>query len=68
MMLVHHDDTEREYSYGPDSKVGTFSEALMAESRKRSWNVISTTKTGKSCSLSKADYSSVIADFLALKS
>jgi hypothetical protein len=41
MMLVHHDDAEREYSYGPDSKVGTFSEALMAESRKRNWNVIS---------------------------
>jgi phosphoglycolate phosphatase-like HAD superfamily hydrolase len=41
MMLVHHDDAEREYSYGPDSKVGTFSDALMAESRKRAWNVIS---------------------------
>jgi hypothetical protein len=24
MMLVHHDDAEREYAYGPDSKVGTF--------------------------------------------
>jgi len=41
LMLVHHDDAEREYSYGPESKVGTFSEALMAESRKRGWNVIS---------------------------
>jgi phosphoglycolate phosphatase-like HAD superfamily hydrolase len=41
MMLVHHDDAEREYSYGPESKVGTFSEALMAESHKRGWNIIS---------------------------
>jgi phosphoglycolate phosphatase-like HAD superfamily hydrolase len=41
MMLVHHDDAEREYSYGPESKVGTFSEALMSESHKRNWNVIS---------------------------
>jgi hypothetical protein len=41
MMLVHHDDAGREYSYGPDSKVGTFSEALMSESHKRGWNVIS---------------------------
>ena len=30
MMLVHHDDDKREYAYGPKSKVGTFTDALMA--------------------------------------
>ena len=41
MMLVHHDDAEREYAYGPDSKVGTFSDALMAKAKKSGWTVIS---------------------------
>jgi phosphoglycolate phosphatase-like HAD superfamily hydrolase len=41
MMLVHHDDAEREYAYGAKSKIGTFSEALMAEANKRGWTVIS---------------------------
>lgn len=41
MMLVHHDDAEREYAYGPKSKVGTFSDALMAGAKKRGWTVIS---------------------------
>jgi phosphoglycolate phosphatase-like HAD superfamily hydrolase len=46
MMLVHHDDAEREYAYGPagglpDTNVGTFSDALMAEATKRGWTVIS---------------------------
>jgi phosphoserine phosphatase len=41
MMLVHHDDAQREYAYGPDSKVGTFSNALMAEAKKNGWVVIS---------------------------
>ena len=41
MMLVHHDDDVREYAYGPASKVGTFSDALMAEAKKRGWVVIS---------------------------
>ena len=40
-MLVHHDDGTREYAYGPASKVGTFSDALMAEAKKRGWGVIS---------------------------
>jgi phosphoglycolate phosphatase-like HAD superfamily hydrolase len=45
-MLVHHDDPAREYAYGlagnlPDTKVGTFSDALMAESKSRGWTVIS---------------------------
>jgi phosphoserine phosphatase len=46
MMLVLHDDAEREYAYGPaqglpDSKVGRFSQALYDEARKKGWPVIS---------------------------
>ena len=46
MMLVLHDDAQREYAYGParglpDSKVGTFSQALDAEAKKNGWTVIS---------------------------
>jgi hypothetical protein len=41
VMLVHHDDAEREYAYGAESKVGTFSGALMAEAKNRRWIVIS---------------------------
>ena len=41
MALVHHDDARREYAYGADSKIGTFSDALMAEARKKGWIVIS---------------------------
>jgi phosphoserine phosphatase len=41
MMLVHHDDADREYAYGPDSKIGRFSEELMTEARERNWGVIS---------------------------
>jgi phosphoglycolate phosphatase-like HAD superfamily hydrolase len=45
-MLVHHDDPAREYAYGPagglpDSKVGTFSDQLMAEAKASGWTVIS---------------------------
>ena len=41
MMLVHHDDAAREFAYGAESKIGTFSDALMAEAEKNSWTVIS---------------------------
>jgi hypothetical protein len=46
MMLVLHDDAEREYAYGPanglpDSKVGTFSQALYDEAKNKGWTVIS---------------------------
>jgi hypothetical protein len=41
MMLVHHDDAAREWAYGPKSKIGTFSDSLMAEAEKQSWTVIS---------------------------
>lgn len=52
MMLVHHDDGDREYAYGPggglpDSKVGTFSEALMTEAKNKGWIVISMKKDWK---------------------
>lgn len=40
-MLIHHDDAIREYAYGPNSKVGTFSDALMQEAKKNNWNVVS---------------------------
>jgi len=41
MMLVHHDDAKREWAYGPESKIGTFSDALMAEAKQQGWTVIS---------------------------
>ena len=41
MMLVYHDDAKREYAYGPKSKVGTFTDALMAQAKKNGWTVIS---------------------------
>jgi phosphoglycolate phosphatase-like HAD superfamily hydrolase len=45
-MLVMHDDATREYSYGPaeelpDTKVGTFSQALFDQAGKLGWTVIS---------------------------
>jgi phosphoglycolate phosphatase-like HAD superfamily hydrolase len=46
MMLVLHDDAEREYAYGPaqglpDTKVGTFTQTLYDEGKKGGWIVIS---------------------------
>jgi hypothetical protein len=41
MMLVHHDDAVREFAYGADSKIGTLSDALMAEAKTNGWTVIS---------------------------
>jgi hypothetical protein len=45
-MLVYHDDAAREFAYGPagglpDTKVGTFTQALMDEAKVRAWTVIS---------------------------
>jgi phosphoglycolate phosphatase-like HAD superfamily hydrolase len=45
-MLVLHDDAQREYAYGPaqglpDTKVGTFTQALYDEAKKNGWTVIS---------------------------
>ena len=47
MMLVHHDDAEREYAYGAKSKICTFSDALMAEAKNNGWTVISMKKDWK---------------------
>jgi phosphoglycolate phosphatase-like HAD superfamily hydrolase len=41
MMLVNHDDVGREWAYGAESKIGTFSDALMAEAKKAGWVIIS---------------------------
>jgi phosphoserine phosphatase len=51
-MLVLHDDAEREYAYGPaqglpDTKVGTFTQALYDEAKKDGWFVISMKKDWK---------------------
>jgi phosphoglycolate phosphatase-like HAD superfamily hydrolase len=45
-MLVLHDDATREYAYGPahglpDTKVGTFTQALYDEAKKKGWTVVS---------------------------
>jgi phosphoglycolate phosphatase-like HAD superfamily hydrolase len=45
-MLVLHDDAQREYAYGPaqglpDTKVGSFTQALYDEAQKQGWTVIS---------------------------
>jgi hypothetical protein len=52
MMLVLHDDPQREYAYGPaaglpESKVGTFSQALYDEAEAKGWTVISMKKDWK---------------------
>lgn len=41
MMLVRHDDAGREWGYGAESKIGTFSDELLAEAKKNDWTVIS---------------------------
>ena len=46
MMIVLHDDAQREYAYGPaqglpDTKVGTFTQALYDEAKSKGWFVIS---------------------------
>ena len=46
MMLVFHDDAEREYAYGPanglpDTKFGSFPQSLMEEAKQKGWVVIS---------------------------
>jgi hypothetical protein len=46
MMIVLHDDAQREYAYGPAqglpyTKVGTFTQALYDEAKSKGWFVIS---------------------------
>src|SRR5271165_5856500 len=45
-MIVLHDDAKREYAYGPaqglpDTRVGTFTQALYEEAKKSGWFIIS---------------------------
>jgi hypothetical protein len=52
LVMVLHDDGVREYAYGPaqglpDSKVGTFTQALYDEAKKGGWVVISMKKDWK---------------------
>jgi len=52
-MLVLHDDAQREYAYGPaqglpDTKVGTFTQALYDEATSKGWIVISMRNDWKS--------------------
>jgi phosphoserine phosphatase len=52
MMLVLHDDGQREYAYGPaqglpNTKVGAFTQALYDEATKRGWVAISMKKDWK---------------------
>jgi phosphoglycolate phosphatase-like HAD superfamily hydrolase len=52
MGLVYHTDGEREYAYGPaggmpDSKVGTFSQALMDEAKGKNWTIADMKKDWK---------------------
>ncbi len=46
LMLVPHDDAKHEYADGPaqrlpDSKLGTFTQTLYNEAKKRGWVVVS---------------------------
>ncbi len=46
MMLLLHDDAKREYAYGPaqglpETKIGTFSQSLYDEAKRKNWTVIS---------------------------
>lgn len=40
-LLIHHDDPVREYQYDDESRVGTFSKALMREAEDHGWFVVS---------------------------
>ncbi|TYA58908.1 HAD family hydrolase [Formosa maritima] len=38
--LVHHTDADREWAYGPDSHIGTFSDELMKKADSSGWHVV----------------------------
>ncbi len=40
-LLVHHDDAQREFAYGAQSKIGTFSDSLMSQAKASGWTVVS---------------------------
>ena len=41
MVLVRHDDAAREWAYDAQSKIGTFSDALLALAKQHGWSVVS---------------------------
>jgi phosphoglycolate phosphatase-like HAD superfamily hydrolase len=41
MMIVHHDDAEREYAYDVDTEVGRLSQATMDLAHEKGWHLIS---------------------------
>jgi len=41
MMLVRHDDAARDYAYGAEAKIATFSGVLMSEAKQNGSPVIS---------------------------
>ncbi len=41
MVLIYHDDAQREYAYGTDSKIGTFPASLMDKAKSKGWAVVS---------------------------
>ena len=41
MLLVHHDDADREFAYGAESHIGKFSDALRTEAKQNGWIVVS---------------------------
>jgi len=54
-MMVLHDDANREYAYGPanglpDTKVGTFTQALYDEAKAKGRSVISRRTSGSAFS------------------
>jgi hypothetical protein len=60
-ILVLHDDATREYAYGPaqrlpDTKIGTFTQALYDEAKKQGWMVISMKNGSKSSRLRISDW------------
>ncbi len=59
-MLVLHDDAKREYAYGPaqglpNTRVGTFTQALYDEAKKQGWVVISMKNVGRRFSRSSKE-------------
>jgi hypothetical protein len=41
MLLLRHDDARREWAYGAESHVGTFSDSLAAEAMENGWIIVS---------------------------
>jgi hypothetical protein len=46
-LLVHHDDHDREYTYGDEAFIGRFSDALMNQATRNNWLIASMKKDWK---------------------